>query len=77
MDLDTPGTVLDEVKAAADQHIRGFPLEYNGTLGVSFNTSANPLKMTLSVYYEFSHNGACIGGGAKSAWGVSSVHGAG
>ncbi len=33
------------------------PLEFSGTLGVSFNTSANPLKMTLSVYFEFSHNG--------------------
>lgn len=57
VDLDTPGTVLDEVRTVLEAHLRASPLEFNGVLGVNFNTSANPLKMTLNVYYEFSHNG--------------------
>lgn len=72
VDLDTPGTVLDAVRAAAEAHIKAEASEFDGTLGVSFSASANPMKMSLSVYYEFSHNGGSLGGRVRAVcWRMS------
>lgn len=64
VDLDTPGSVLDDVKAAMEAHMKAHPTEFTGAVGVSFNISADPMKMTLIIFYEFSHNGT---DGARAA----------
>jgi small-conductance mechanosensitive channel len=57
VDLDTPASVLEAVRVAAEAAIKEDPKEFNGVVGVTFRESASPLKMALNVYWEYSHAG--------------------
>lgn len=58
VDLATPSSLMDSLRVAAEAVIKANPNEFNGTLSVGLNSGTNPLKMTVSVYWEYSHSGA-------------------
>ena len=49
VDLATPSTLMDSLRAAAEGVIKANPNEFNGTLSVNLNSGTNPLKMTVAV----------------------------
>ena len=54
--MDTPPHVLDDVIAAMEALKEEMPQEYSA-VGGSFRDAAVPMKMTLKVFYDFTHNG--------------------
>ncbi|EFN57637.1 hypothetical protein CHLNCDRAFT_57189 [Chlorella variabilis] len=58
VDLDTAPGVIEELRSAAEACIRANPKDFSGTLSVNLNTATAPLKMTISVYWEYAHSGA-------------------
>lgn len=49
VDLATPSSLMDSLRAAAEGVIKANPNEFNGTLSVNLNSGTNPLKMTVAV----------------------------
>ncbi|KAL4448058.1 hypothetical protein ABPG75_005277 [Micractinium tetrahymenae] len=58
VDIGTSAAVLEQLKAAAEGIIKANPKEFNGACSVNLKEGGGPLKMMISVYWEFSHTGA-------------------
>jgi hypothetical protein len=56
VDMDTPPHVLDDIIAAMEALQLEMPQEYSA-VGGSFRDAAVPMKMTLKLFYDFTHNG--------------------
>lgn len=49
-----------------EAHVRSQPSEFSGAASVSVRGLADPLKLLLSVWYEFAHSGVDAGRVAKA-----------
>ncbi|KDD76404.1 hypothetical protein H632_c237p0 [Helicosporidium sp. ATCC 50920] len=61
VDLDTPMEVLDSLKTVAQQVIDANSNEYSGSPAVTLAPSDLPFKMTLSIWWSYSHSGIDLG----------------
>jgi hypothetical protein len=57
VDIATPREVFDAVKHDIDHHFRANPTEYTGNSLVVANFAGDPLKITLCVWWEYTHPG--------------------
>eukprot|EP00887_Chlorella_sp_A99_P004910 scaffold4.g4910.t1 len=57
VDVETPAAVVELLTQAVSDHVRGQPKEFSGASAVGVRGLADPLKLLLSVWYEFSHPG--------------------
>lgn len=65
VDMDTPPNILDNVIAAMEALKQELPQEFSDVSG-SFRDAAVPMKMTLKLFYEFTHNGTNLGRSARA-----------
>jgi small-conductance mechanosensitive channel len=56
VDIETPPHVLDDIIAAMEALKEEMPQEYSA-VGGSFRDCAVPMKMTMKLFYDFTHNG--------------------
>jgi small-conductance mechanosensitive channel len=65
VDLDTPPAAVDDLGAALTALAAEIPVELAST-NVSLRESAQPMKMTVNVGYEFTHSGTDLGRTART-----------
>ena len=56
VDLDTPSSVLDDAVAAMEELKESMPLEI-AAVGGAIRDATVPMKLTLVLWYEFTHQG--------------------
>jgi small-conductance mechanosensitive channel len=56
VDMDTPPHALDDIIAAMEALKEEMPMEY-AAVGGQFRDAAVPMKMTMKLFYDFTHNG--------------------
>ena len=62
VDLATPvPALLDALRAAGERVLKEAPAEYGTLLAVNLRDGGDPLKMTVSVAWEYSHSGVDVG----------------
>lgn len=57
VDMDTPASVLEEVRAACEAAAAAMPGELKDGLSVHLRDAAAPLKVTLVIGFGYTHNG--------------------
>ena len=57
MDISTPATVLEALSDAVAIHIADHASEFSTSKSVNLGDCVPPLKITLTIGYEYSHNG--------------------
>ncbi len=55
VDIGTPCSVFEAVEAELKKFVTSNP-DFSGGIAVAASNSANPMKFTLAVWYEFSFN---------------------
>ena len=60
MDLDTPPTILDDICAAMGK-LQSEMQQEIGSYSAHFRDASVPMKMTLAVYFDYTHSGTNLG----------------
>ena len=58
VDIGTPCSVFEAVEVELKKFVSSNP-DFSGGVAVAASNSANPMKFTLAVWYEFSFNSEC------------------
>lgn len=66
VDLDTRPEVLDRLREAGAAVVAAFPAEFSGDPSVTLAPCDLPFKMTLVVWWSYSHNGIDLGRTARA-----------
>lgn len=62
IDMDTPAGALEAVRAACEATAAASPGEFcENSLNLTLVDADTPLKMTLSLYFKYTHNGSDVG----------------
>lgn len=61
VDMDTPASVLDALRAACEATVAENPKEFAEGGEVNISDAGTPLKLTLSIWFRYSTNGSDIG----------------
>ncbi|KAI3438435.1 hypothetical protein D9Q98_000866 [Chlorella vulgaris] len=61
VDLDTPLTAVEDLRLAAEAVIKANPKEFSGALAANLAAGSDPLKMAVSIWWQYSHNGVDLG----------------
>ncbi|PRW44384.1 Mechanosensitive ion channel 10 [Chlorella sorokiniana] len=57
LDLSTPLEVVEMLRGAVDAHVKANSAEFTGSSSVHVRALGDPMKLAISVWYEFCHNG--------------------
>jgi small-conductance mechanosensitive channel len=61
IDIDTPASALEKIEKALKHVVDENPKEFGGYPSVGLRQATDPLKVTLYIWFEFSHNGIDLG----------------
>ncbi|EFN55409.1 hypothetical protein CHLNCDRAFT_134529 [Chlorella variabilis] len=66
LDLVTPLEVVEMLRGAVEAHLKANTGEFTGSSSVNVRALGDPMKLTIGIWYEFSHNGVDAGRCARA-----------
>lgn len=52
---------MEDLRLAAEAVIKANPKEFSGALAANLAAGSDPLKMAVSIWWQYSHNGVDLG----------------